>query len=57
MSDESVTTAQPESWDDQRIEVIIGTLLRIGVILAAAVVLFGGALYLVILILILGSLL
>ncbi|MGD0932386.1 MAG: DUF1634 domain-containing protein [Candidatus Korobacteraceae bacterium] len=47
MNDEIVTTAQPKSWDDQRIEVIIGTLLRTGVILAAAVVLFGGALYLV----------
>jgi uncharacterized membrane protein len=35
------------SWNDQRIEVIIGTLLRTGVILAASVVLLGGALYLV----------
>lgn len=35
-----------QSWNDQRIEVIIGTLLRTGVILAATVVLFGGALYL-----------
>jgi uncharacterized membrane protein len=34
-------------WDDFRIEVIIGTLLRTGVILAATVVLLGGALYLV----------
>ena len=34
-----------KSWDDQRIEVIIGTLLRTGVILAAAVVLIGGMLY------------
>jgi len=33
-------------WNDQRIEVIIGTLLRTGVILAAAVVLAGGVLYL-----------
>ena len=46
MSDESVTAAKPESWDDQRIEIIIGTLLRTGVILAAAVVLVGGVLYL-----------
>jgi uncharacterized membrane protein len=37
----------PKNWNDQRIEVIIGTLLRTGVILAATVVLFGGALYLV----------
>jgi uncharacterized membrane protein len=34
------------AWNDQRIEVIIGTLLRTGVILAAAVVLIGGVLYL-----------
>ncbi len=34
------------NWDDQRIEVIIGTLLRTGVILAASVVFFGGVLYL-----------
>ena len=40
MSDETVTTTKPEVWDDLRIEVIIGTLLRTGVILAAAVVLF-----------------
>jgi len=33
-------TTKPARWDDQRIEVIIGTLL------AAAVVLFGGLLYL-----------
>jgi uncharacterized membrane protein len=46
MSDESLTSAKPESWDDQRIEIIIGTLLRTGVILAAAVVLVGGILYL-----------
>jgi uncharacterized membrane protein len=32
---------------DQRIELTIGILLRVGVILAAAVVLFGGVLYLV----------
>jgi uncharacterized membrane protein len=36
-----------ERWDDQRIEAIIGTLLRVGVILSASVVLFGGILYLV----------
>jgi uncharacterized membrane protein len=34
------------AWDDQKIEVIIGSLLRTGVILAASVVLFGGILYL-----------
>ena len=36
-----------ERIDDQEIEVIIGRLLRTGVTLAAAVVLFGGILYLV----------
>jgi uncharacterized membrane protein len=35
-----------QNWNDQRIEVIIGALLRTGVILAAAVVLFGAAVYL-----------
>ncbi len=35
-----------KSWDDQRIELIIGALLRTGVILAAAVVLFGAVVYL-----------
>jgi len=34
------------SWNDLRIEVIIGALLRTGVILAAAVVLFGAVVYL-----------
>jgi uncharacterized membrane protein len=46
MSGENLTSAQAGRWDDQRIEVIIGTLLRTGVILSAAVVLFGGILYL-----------
>ncbi len=40
-------TALPGGFDDQRIEIIIGTLLRTGVILAAAVVFAGGILYLV----------
>lgn len=35
-----------QTWDDQRIEVIISALLRTGVMLAAAVVLFGGVVYL-----------
>jgi uncharacterized membrane protein len=34
------------SWNDLRIEVIIGTLLRTGVILAAVVVLAGSVVYL-----------
>jgi uncharacterized membrane protein len=33
-------------WTDQRVDEIIGNLLRVGVILAAAVVLLGGGLYL-----------
>ena len=47
MSSENVTAEKPGTWNDLRIEIIIGTLLRTGVILAAAVVLFGGVLYLV----------
>jgi uncharacterized membrane protein len=35
------------SWNDRRIEVIIGALLRTGVLLAAAMVLFGAAVFLV----------
>ncbi len=34
-------------WDDQRIEVIIGTLLRAGVLLSASVVSLGGVVYMV----------
>ncbi len=34
------------SWNDLRIEVIIGALLRVGVTLAAAIVLFGSVVYL-----------
>jgi uncharacterized membrane protein len=33
-------------WTDQRVDAIIGNLLRVGVILSAAVVLSGGVLYL-----------
>jgi uncharacterized membrane protein len=33
-------------WTDQRVDAVIGTLLRAGVLLAAAVVLSGGAFYL-----------
>jgi uncharacterized membrane protein len=32
-------------WTDQRVDEIIGNLLRVGVIVAAAVVLLGGVLY------------
>ncbi len=35
-----------QTWDDKRIEVIIGALLRTGVMLAASVVVFGALIYL-----------
>jgi uncharacterized membrane protein len=38
---------QTQEWADQYVEELIGTLLRVGVTLAAAVVLFGGTVYLV----------
>jgi uncharacterized membrane protein len=38
---------QTQEWTDQYVEELIGTLLRVGVTLAAAVVLFGGTVYLV----------
>lgn len=34
-------------WNDKRLETLVGVMLRTGVLLAAAVVLTGGALYLV----------
>ena len=37
---------QTKQWTDQRVEEWIGALLRAGVTLAAAVVLFGGSVYL-----------
>ena len=33
-------------WSDERVELFLGNLLRVGVLLAAAVVLAGGAVYL-----------
>ncbi len=36
----------PGQWSDQRIEILVGIMLRTGVMLAAAIVLFGGILYL-----------
>lgn len=47
MSNVPVTTNGASGWNDTRIEIIVGVLLRTGVILAAAVVLFGAVLYLV----------
>ena len=37
---------QPQPWRDRRIEVILGNLLRTGVLLSAAVVLCGAGIYL-----------
>ena len=37
---------QPQAWDDHRIEVILGNLLRAGVLISAAVVLWGACIYL-----------
>ena len=37
---------QPQPWRDRRIEIILGNLLRAGVLLSAAVVLVGGCIYL-----------
>ena len=46
MSDEQAAVKDPGGWNDYRIEIIVGVLLRTGVMLAAAVVLFGAVLYL-----------
>ena len=40
-------THRSVGWTDQRVELIIGNLLRAGVVLAAVVVLAGAAIYLV----------
>ena len=37
---------QPQPWRDRRIEIILGNLLRAGVLIAAAVVLWGASIYL-----------
>jgi uncharacterized membrane protein len=36
----------PQPWSDRRVEIVIGTLLRVGVTIAAVVVAAGGAVYL-----------
>jgi uncharacterized membrane protein len=46
MSEVPSSTPKRKFWDDFRIEIIVGHLLRTGVILAASVVLIGGVLYL-----------
>jgi len=47
MNDSSPDARKPTAWNDVKVEIIIGTLLRSGVITAAAVVLAGAGLYLV----------
>jgi uncharacterized membrane protein len=37
---------KPQPWRDRRIEVILGNLLRAGVLISAAIVLFGACIYL-----------
>jgi uncharacterized membrane protein len=37
---------EPRGWSDERVEQIVGNLLRTGVLLSALVVVLGGALYL-----------
>ena len=37
---------KPQPWRDRRIEVILGNLLRTGVLVSAAVVLVGASIYL-----------
>lgn len=43
----SAPAAQQSAWDDHHIEVVIGTLLRAGVLISAAVVIIGGIIYLI----------
>jgi uncharacterized membrane protein len=46
MPDKSEVPATTSAWSDERLEIIIGNLLRLGVSIAAVVVLAGGILYL-----------
>jgi uncharacterized membrane protein len=46
MSDQQIPAQQASGWNDFRIEIIVGILLRTGVIIAASVVLAGAVLYL-----------
>jgi uncharacterized membrane protein len=39
--------APSEEWSDQRLDVVVGNLLRTGVLTAASIVLVGGVIYLV----------
>lgn len=46
MSESTQNPSGAKHFDDQRMEIIMGRLLQIGVLLASAVVLLGGVLYL-----------
>jgi uncharacterized membrane protein len=46
MSSSPHNSPPPDDWNDHSIELIIGTLLRVGVLLSASVVLIGGIIYL-----------
>ena len=45
MSEEKQSKLSPPAFNDQRLEIIIGNLLRFGVLIAATVVLAGGILF------------
>jgi uncharacterized membrane protein len=45
VSQKSDQSTPPSQWNDQRMELIIGYLLRTGVLLSASVVLIGGIIY------------
>jgi len=42
-----IIASKPSGWTDERVERVIGQLLRLGVTLSATVVVLGGAVYLV----------
>jgi uncharacterized membrane protein len=46
MSSSPHNSPPPDEWNDHSIELFIGTLLRVGVLLSASVVLIGGIIYL-----------
>ena len=47
MSDNNRTVQQHGAWSDHKVDLIIGNLLRLGVIIAAVVVIAGGVPYLI----------
>ncbi len=36
----------PKSWSDQKVEILMGNLLRVGVVVSASIILGGGLIYL-----------